>query len=125
MQFDNVNFSDAIQKLTEKNIKLKQEVIGLSNENKKYTKALKQKNDSINRQKSLIEMFQNNLSGSSEFSIVELQRKKEELEIKIANEKDFLKKLELKREKQDCERRLSDFTLFIVNSCFLDLNHKK
>jgi hypothetical protein len=39
LQFDNVNFSDAIQKLTEKNIKLKQEVIGLSNENKKYTKA--------------------------------------------------------------------------------------
>ena len=95
LQFDNVNFSDAIQKLTEKNIKLKQEVIGLSNENKKYTKA--QKNDSINRQKSLIEMFQNKLSGSSEFPIVELQRKKEELEIKIANEKDFLKKLKKRK----------------------------
>jgi hypothetical protein len=42
-------------------------------------------------------MFQNKLSGSSEFPIVELQRKKEELEIKIANEKDFLKKLKKRK----------------------------
>ena len=91
------------------NIKIKQENVLLSNELKKYMELVKMRNETIQRQKSLINMFQDRLTGYDQFPINHLKKKKEELEFKIQNERDVLKKDALRKAKNDCEKRLSDF----------------
>ena len=74
----------------------------------KNIEIVNKKNDTILRQKSLIELFQEKLSGSS-FPIEELRKKKLDIEHKLAEETDYFVKQNLKKESKDCEKRLSDF----------------
>lgn len=106
---ENLNFSEAVQKLSEKNIRFKQELMKHNYELKKMAESIQMKNETIQRQKALIEMFQERLTSSIEFPISELRRKKQELEARIEIETDYVKRQALKKEKNDYEKRLSDF----------------
>lgn len=109
LQAENLNFSGVIQKLSEKNIKYKQDLVLFNSELKRSIEALKVKTETIARQKTLISLFQDKLGGSNEYPLEELRRKKKELESKLENENDYFVKQQLRKEKVDCERRLSDF----------------
>lgn len=108
LQDENLNLTQIVNKLSEKNTKLKQELIFFNSELKKTMDVVTKKNETISRQKSLIELFQEKLSGSS-FPIEELRKKKAEIEKKLAEETDYFVKQNLKKESKDCEKRLSDF----------------
>ena len=108
LQDENLNLTQIVNKLSEKNTKLKQELIFFNSELKKAMDTLAKKNEAISRQKSLIELFQEKLSGSS-FPIEELRKKKGEIEKKLSEETDYFIKQNLKKESRDCEKRLSDF----------------
>lgn len=108
LQDENLNLTQIVNKLSEKNTKIKQDLIFFNSELKKAMEVLAKKNDTIARQKSLIELFQEKLSGSS-FPIEELRRKKLEVEKKLIKETDYFVKQSLKKESEDCEKRLSDF----------------
>lgn len=108
LQDENLNLTQIVNKLSEKNTKLKQELIFFNSELKKAMDVVGKKNETIARQKNLIELFQEKLCGSA-FPIEELRKKKQEVERKLVNETDYFVKQELKRECEDCEKRLSDF----------------
>ncbi|KAI5149303.1 hypothetical protein ENBRE01_0820 [Enteropsectra breve] len=107
VQGQNLNFTQIIQKLSEKNVKLKRDLVLFNTELTKAAASLKNKNEIIARQKTLIDMFQKRISG--EFPINELQQKRKELEDRLTNEKDYFAKKILEKEKIDCEKRLADF----------------
>lgn len=109
LQDENINLSQIISKMSEKNTKLKQELVLFNTEYKRAVEAIKIKNETISRQKTLIEMFQEKLTGTNNFPIEELRKKKYDIESKLERENDFLVKQALKKEKNDCEKRLSDF----------------
>lgn len=109
LQAENLNFSQAIHRLSEKNIKHKQDLILFNNELKKSISTLKVKNETIARQKSLISLFQEKLNGSVEYPIEELKIKRREIEDRIEKEDDYLKKEYWRKEKLDCDKRLADF----------------
>lgn len=108
IQAENLNLTQIVNKLSEKNTKLKQELLFFNSELKKTMDMLGKKNDTISRQKSLIELFQEKLSGSS-FPIEELRKKKIEVEKKLISETDYFVKQDLKKKSEDCDKRLSDF----------------
>lgn len=109
LQVENLNFSHAIQKLSDKNIKHKQDLILFNTELKKSVETIKTKNETISRQKTLITLFQNKLGGSFDYTIDELKKKKEELAMCIVKERDYLKRESLEKEIQDVSKRLVDF----------------
>lgn len=114
LQDENINLSQILSKMSEKNTKLKQELLLFNTEYKKSIDAINKKNETINRQKMLIEMFQEKLSGTESLPIEELKRKRNDIEARLERETDYFTKQALRREKLDCEKRLSDF-LNIVN----------
>lgn len=115
LQAENLNLTNIVNKLSEKNTKLKQELIFFNNEMKKAMEAINRKNETISRQKSLIELFQDKLGGNESFPIEELRRKKKEIEERLAKETDYFVKQDLKKEKEDCAKRLSDFLMLQSN----------
>lgn len=109
LQSENLNFSHSVQKLSEKNIRHKQELILFNEELKKSLAAIKTKNDTIARQKDLINILQSKISGSYNYTVEELRQKKAELERQLSVEQDYLRKNHMEREIQDCAQRLTDF----------------
>ncbi|KAL6122050.1 hypothetical protein NUSPORA_00937 [Nucleospora cyclopteri] len=108
LQKDNLTITKSMQKLTENNYKYSNDLVLFNNEIKKLISSDKIKTETILRQKSLIEMFQAKIC--NEVSPIEkLKRKKEELENKLKEESDYLRKQRILKEKDDCEKRLSDF----------------
>jgi len=114
LQDENINLSQILSKMSEKNTKLKQELLLFNTEYKKSIDAINKKNETISRQKMLIEMFQEKLSGTESLPIEELKRKRSDIEARLERETDYFTKQALRREKLDCEKRLSDF-LNVVN----------
>jgi len=115
LQDENLNLTQIVNKLSEKNTKLKQELIFFNSEVKKGAEALARKNETIARQKSLIELFQEKIGGGREFPIEDLRRKKEEIEERLENESDYFVKQKLQKEREDCTKRLSDFLNLQMN----------
>lgn len=115
LQDENLNLTQIVNKLSEKNTKLKQELIFFNNELKKSVEALGRKNETIARQKSLIELFQEKIGGTATFPIEDLRRKKQELEERMEKENDYFVKQRLRKEREDCTKRLSDFLDLQVN----------
>lgn len=109
LQEENLNLTNILNKMSEKNTKLKQELVLFNSELKRSLESISKKNEAIARQKTLIEMFQEKLSGSKSFPIEDLRRRKSEIDGRLARETDYFAKQSLKKEKEDCERRLSDF----------------
>jgi len=109
LKSENLCFSQAIQKLSEKNIKMKQELVQSNREIKRIEEALKMKESTIERQKSLILMLQNKVMHRFDFPIDDLQKKIEGVQGRIEKENDFFKRQRLVNEKEDLERRLRDF----------------
>lgn len=109
LQDENLNLTQIANKMSEKNTKLKHELLFFNSELKKAMEAITRKNDTIARQKLLIELFQEKLSGTSGFPIDDLKKKKLELEEKLVKETDYFTKQKLSKEKDDCTKRLSDF----------------
>lgn len=115
LQTENLNLTNIVNKLSEKNTKLKQELIFFNNEMKKAMEAINRKNETISRQKSLIELFQDKLGGNESFPVEELRKKKKEIEERLSRETDYFVKQDLKKEKEDCAKRLSDFLMLQSN----------
>lgn len=109
LQDENLNLTQILNKMSEKNTKLKQELVHFNSELRKSLESINKKNDTIARQKTLIEMFQEKLSGSQNLPIEELRRRRCEIDDKLARETDYFAKQSLRREREDCEKRLSDF----------------
>ncbi|KAM0681300.1 hypothetical protein GINT2_000499 [Glugoides intestinalis] len=109
LQDENLNLTQIANKMSEKNTKLKHELLFFNSELKKAMEAVARKNDTIGRQKVLIELFQEKLSGPSGFPIEDLKKKKVEIEEKLMRETDYFTKQKLNKEKDDCIKRLSDF----------------
>lgn len=108
LQDENLNLTNVVNKISEKNTKLKQDLIFFNSELKRASEAINKKNETISRQKSLIELFQDKISGTS-LPIEELRRKKFNIEQRLLKETDYFVKQNLKKEKEDCDKRLSDF----------------
>ncbi|ELA40932.1 uncharacterized protein VICG_02021 [Vittaforma corneae ATCC 50505] len=109
LQDENLNLTQIVNKMSEKNTKLKQELLFFNSELKKAMELLGRKNETIYGQKSLIELFQEKISGASSFPIEDLKKKKLEIEERLEKENDYFVKQRLKREREDCSKRLSDF----------------
>lgn len=109
LQDENLNLTQISSKLSERNTKLKQELIFFNSELKKAKELVERKNETIARQKSLIELFQEKLGGTSSYPIEDLRKKKIEIEERLEKESDYFIKQRLRKEKEDCSKRLSDF----------------
>ncbi|KAI5169553.1 hypothetical protein PAEPH01_0807 [Pancytospora epiphaga] len=109
LQNENINFSETIQRLSIRNSKYKQDLVLFNNELKKSFETIRLKNETIERQKKLISLFQDKLSGCPDYPIEELKARRREIDSKIVKEEDYLKRQVLERERIDCDRRLSDF----------------
>lgn len=115
LQDENLNLTQIVNKLSEKNTKLKQELIFFNGELKKSVEMLARKNETITRQKTLIELFQEKIGGGTAFPIEDLRKKKQEIEERLEKENDYFEKQKLRKEKEDCTKRLSDFLTLQMN----------
>ncbi|KAI4291452.1 hypothetical protein PAPHI01_0726 [Pancytospora philotis] len=109
LQAENISFSEAVQKLSEKNIRYKNDLILFNTELKKAFDVIKSKNETVARQRSLINLFQEKMTGA-DYPLAALRERRRRLELQIEDEKDYFKKENLRKEWHDCERRLNDFT---------------
>lgn len=109
LQGENINLTQIANKLSENNTKLKQELIFFNSELKKAMEMIARKNETITRQKNLIELFQEKIGGKNEFPIEELKKRKHQIEERLEKESDYFIKQRLRKEREDCCKRLSDF----------------
>ncbi|OQS55044.1 hypothetical protein EHP00_1812 [Ecytonucleospora hepatopenaei] len=113
IQNENIFLVQKLNKITEKTIKYQKDLVVFNNEIKKLISSDKIKTETILRQRKLIEMYQKQLCESSSltnaFSKIEtLKALKVDLESKIKKESDSNKLASLHRQKESCEKRLSD-----------------
>ena len=109
LEDQNMQFSGAVHKLSEKNLKLKNDLSLFNEELKKRMKDSERKNETILRQRTLIKLFQDKLGGVCISSVEELRERRERINRKMRVERDFLKRDALRKEMAECDRRLSDF----------------
>lgn len=109
LEEQNLQFNEIIKKLSDENVKRRKDLETLNEEMKRIIHGSKRKDETITRQRVLIQLFQNKLGGSCVVPIEELRRRKERIVQQLSVERDFIKKDILRKEAEDCDRRLSDF----------------
>lgn len=114
-QDENLNLKQIINKFSEMITKLKQELIFFNSELKKAMEAVGRKNETISRQKSLTELLQGKIGGTSTCPIDALKKTKQEFEGRFEKENEYFVGQGLKREKDDCAKRLSVFLYIQIN----------
>lgn len=113
LQNDNIFLSQKTNKLTEENIKYQKDLVMFNTEIKKLLGSDKIKTETIMRQKRLIEMYQKQLCGTNTLTdafakIEKLKENKVMLDERLKKEENAERKRVLQKQKDDCEKRLSD-----------------
>ncbi len=107
LQSENLSMSQGMQKLIEKNYKYKQNLVLFNTHLKRFIEKDKIQMETISKQKNLIELFQNKLSGTQNNSTVNALRKQnEEIDKLVLKEKDEKKKEKLLLMKKENEQKI-------------------
>jgi hypothetical protein len=109
LQDENLTFSDAINKLNERNIRLKKDCVMLNDALKKAVDSSKRKGSTIEKQRRMIEILQSKVGTSPALPLVELREKIDGLRDRIENETDLDSRKVLVDEVADYEKRMADF----------------